>query len=155
MILAPRTALSPFSARRVDWTAGRKQQSSKEKPMKRSSVVFSVTAMLAVGGCRMMDGNEFAGSTPTAENVALAVPAGTAAQSALTAGDGTKVSALIDQQADSYNLTYAVTPIVNGATGAILILVKTIVSSPPTSVQGDTAVWGPSSEPLEPNSWRL
>ena len=122
--------------------------------MKRSSVVFRVTAMLAVGGCRIMDGNEFAGSTPTAENVALAVPAGST-QSALTAGDATKVSALIGEQADSYNLTYAVTHIVNGATGAILILVKTIVSFPPTSVNGDTAVWGPSYEPLEPNSWRL
>ena len=51
--------------------------------MKRSSVVFSLTAMVAIGGCRIEDG-EFGGSTPTAENVALAVPATT--QGALTAG---------------------------------------------------------------------
>ena len=123
--------------------------------MKRSSVVLTVTAMLALGGCRLADDGEFAGSTPTAENVALAVPAGSTTQSALTSGDGTKVSALLGEQADSYKLTYAVTHIVNGATGAILILVKTIVSFPPSSVHGDTAVWGPGSEPLEPNAWRL
>jgi len=120
--------------------------------MKRSSVVFSVTAMLALGGCRLMD-DDFGGSTPTAENVALAVPAST--QGALTAGDGTTRSALLGQQADSYTLTRAVTGIVNGATGAVLLLVKTIVSYPPTTVHGDTAVWGPHSEPLDKNAWRL
>ena len=50
--------------------------------MKRSSVVFSVTAMLALGGCRLVD-DDWGSSTPTADNVALAVPAST--QSALTA----------------------------------------------------------------------
>jgi hypothetical protein len=48
-----------------------------------------------------------------------------------------------------------VTAVVNGGTGFILLLVKTIVSFPPTSVDGDTGVWGPHSEPLEPNAWRL
>ncbi|HEY7374930.1 MAG TPA: hypothetical protein VIF57_22400, partial [Polyangia bacterium] len=37
----------------------------------------------------------------------------------------------------------------------VLLLVKTIVSYPPTSVHGDTAVWGPGSQPLEKNSYRL
>ena len=81
------------------------------------------------------------------------MPAST--QSALTAGDGTTRSALLGQQADSYTLTRAVTGIVNGATGVVLLLVKTIVSYPPTSVHGDTAVWGPHSEPLDKNAWRL
>jgi len=121
--------------------------------MKRSSVVLSVSAMLALGGCRLVD-DDWGGSTPTAENVALAVPA-SSTQSALTAGDGTKTSALLGQQADSYTLTRAVTGIVNGATGVVLLLVKTIVSYPPTTVHGDTAVWGPHSEPLDKNAWRL
>ena len=47
------------------------------------------------------------------------------------------------------------TGIVNGATGVVLLLVKTIVSYPPTSVHGETAVWGPHSEPLDKNAWRL
>jgi hypothetical protein len=120
--------------------------------MKRLSVVLGVTAMLALGGCKMMD-DDWAGSTPTAENVALDVPAST--QSALTSSDGTKVSALLGEEAGSYQLTRVVTNIVNGATGAVLLLVKTIVSFPPTTVQGDTAVWGPGSQPLEKNAWRL
>ena len=120
--------------------------------MKRSSVVFSITAMLAFGGCRLVD-DDWGSSTPTADNVALAVPAST--QSALTAGDGTTRSALLGQQADSYTLTRGVTGIVNGATGVVLLLVKTIVSYPPTSVHGETAVWGPHSEPLDKNAWRL
>ena len=120
--------------------------------MKRSSVVLSVTVALAMGGCRLMD-DDFAGSTPTAENVALDVPA--SKQGALTSGDGTKVSALLGEEAGSYQLTRAVTGIVNGATGLVLVLVKTIVSYPPTSVDGETAVWGPHSEPLDKNAWRL
>ena len=60
--------------------------------MKRFSVVGSLTAMLALAGCQMMD-NDFGGSTPTAENVALSIPASGSSQSALTASDGTKVSA--------------------------------------------------------------
>jgi hypothetical protein len=124
--------------------------------MKRSSVVLGVTAMLAVGGCRLVD-DDWGGSTPTAENVALAVPASSARSGALTSSDGTSTarSALLGEEAGSYDLTYAVTSLVNGATGAILILVKTIVSYPPTSVDGDTAVWGPHSEPLDKNAWRL
>ena len=48
-----------------------------------------------------------------------------------------------------------VTGIVNGATGLVLVLVKTIVSFPPTTHNDDTAVWGPHSEPLDKNAWRL
>jgi hypothetical protein len=117
--------------------------------MKRSAVLFSVSAMVAFAGCAMGD-NDYEGSVPTAENVALAVPAG-----ATAANDGTTRSALLGQEADSYVLTRAVTDIVNGATGAVLLLVKTIVSYPPSSVHGDTAVWGPGSQPLEKNAYRL
>ena len=33
--------------------------------MKRSSVLFSLTALVAIGGCKLDDG-DFGGSTPTA-----------------------------------------------------------------------------------------
>ena len=39
--------------------------------------------------------------------------------------------------------------------GLVLVLVKTIVSFPPTRVDGETATWGPHSEPLDKNAWRL
>jgi hypothetical protein len=106
---------------------------------------------LGLGGCRLIDGKDFEGSTPTAETVALNVPGGGTAAS----NDGVTQSALLGDEADSYRLTRVVTWAVNGGTGAVLLLVRTIVSFPPSDRDGDTAVWGPHSEPLAKNAWRL
>jgi hypothetical protein len=119
--------------------------------MKRYLLVYGTigTMALSAAGCRLGN-DDFEGSTPTAETVALNVPGGGTAAS----GD-LKQSALLGEEADSYKLTRAVTFVVNGGTGAVLLLVRTIVSFPPSSVDGDTAVWGPHSEPLAKNAWRL
>ena len=124
--------------------------------LSRLSVFCSVSGMLALAGCAPMESSGFEGSTPTAQNVALDVPAGGSASSALTS-PSMRSSALLGDEADSYKLTRGVTGIVNGATGAVLLLVKTIVSYPPTTRDAatDTAVWGPHSEPLAKNAWRL
>jgi hypothetical protein len=126
--------------------------------MKRSLVlaVLGTFGAGAVSGCNLPDGGDFQGATPTAESVALNVPAsGATAQGALT-NDGVKRSALLGEVADSYQVTRALTAVVNGGTGFVLVLVKTIVSFPPTSVDADrNAVWGPHSEPLDRNAWRL
>ncbi len=121
--------------------------------MKRNLLVYSVLGSVAMGlsGCHIIDGSDFEGATPTAETVSLDVPAsGTAASS-----DGVARSALLGDEADSYTLTRGVTFAVNTGTGAVLLLVRTIVSFPPSSRDGDTAVWGPHSEPLAKNAWRL
>ena len=47
------------------------------------------------------------------------------------------------------------TTIINGSVGAVLDLVKTVVSYPATDVEGETAVWGPHTDPLSANTWRL
>ena len=121
--------------------------------MKRYLLVYGAlgTVALAVAGCGMIDGSDFQGATPTAQTVALDVPGGGTAASA----DGVTQSALLGDEADSYKLTRGVTVVVNGGTGAVLLLVRTIVSFPPSSRDGDTAVWGPHSEPLAKNAWRL
>jgi hypothetical protein len=108
-----------------------------------------------VTGCGAVDSNEFAGATPTQDTVALTVPGGGASASTTTTASGVVQSALLGQQADSYTLTRTVTAAVNGGTAAVLILIDTIVQFPPTTVSGDTAVWGPHSEPLDKNAWRL
>ncbi|HET6150622.1 MAG TPA: hypothetical protein VFH68_23990, partial [Polyangia bacterium] len=54
-----------------------------------------------------------------------------------------------------YQTTRNVTVVINGGTLAVLTLVHTIVEFPPTSVSNDSAVWGPHSEPLSRNAWRL
>jgi len=118
--------------------------------MKRSLVLYGVSGLLALAGCSR--DSDFASATPTDETVALALPGGTAAAEK----DGVRTSALLGEEADSYKLTRAVTAVVNSGTAAVLILVKTIVSYPPTDVTGgDTAVWGPYSEPLNKKAWRL
>jgi hypothetical protein len=104
-------------------------------------------------GCKLDDGDEFRDGVPRRDTVALNVP-GASASGALTA-EGAVTSALLGEQADTYRTTRDITAIVNGGTYAVLTLVKTIVDFPATSVKGDTAVWGPHTEPLSPNTWRL
>ncbi len=122
--------------------------------MKRSLVLYGVSGLLALAGCGRMGGNggAFASATPTDETVALAIPSGTAASQQ---DDGVRTSALLGEEADSYRLTRAVTAVVNTGTAAVLILVKTIVSYPPTTTGDHSAVWGPHSEPLDKKAWRL
>jgi len=124
--------------------------------MKRSLLVFGALGAVAAAGCHVIDGSEFAGSTPTSDTVALVVPGGgtTTTTSPLT-DTGVRRSALLGDKADSYKLTVAITDLVNGATVGVLVLVSTIVQYPPTTVDGDTATWGPYSEPLKANAWRL
>jgi hypothetical protein len=111
---------------------------------------------LAGAGCGRMDdgaGDGFRGGVPRSETVALNVPGG-ATSGALTA-DGAKQGALLGQKADLYVATRVITGIVNGGTAAVLTLVKVISEYPPTTVDLDTAVWGPHTEALSPNTWRL
>jgi hypothetical protein len=119
--------------------------------MKRYLLVYGTIGTMALGlaGCHLGD-HDFEGATPTAQTVALNVPGGGTA-----ASSDVQQSALLGEEADSYKLTRAVTFVVNAGTGAVLLLVRTIVSFPPSSVDGDTAVWGPHSEPLAKNAWRL
>jgi hypothetical protein len=108
----------------------------------------------AVSGCGLVDADEFRSGVPTRDEVNLAVP-GASASGALTAADGEVQSALLGEKADTYVTTRDITAIVNGGTWAVLTLVKTVVDFPPSSVKGDVAVWGPHTEPLSPNTWRL
>jgi hypothetical protein len=130
--------------------------------MKRSSLVLVraviLGAAVAAVGCGKIDDNEFAASVPTRDTVALVVPAPSASGAMATsasAGVTVKTGALQGQVAKDYQLTAAVVTVVNGATGAILDLIKGVTLYPPTSVSGDTAVWGPFTDPLSANTYRL
>lgn len=114
-------------------------------------------ALLAAVGCGKADDSEFAGSTPTKETVALELPASAAssAPAAHSSGLSVKGGALLGDVAKDYVLTATVVGVVNGATAAILNLVRDITDLPPTTVSGDTAVWGPGTDPLSANTYRL
>jgi hypothetical protein len=116
-------------------------------------------AALALGteACRPKDdGDEYRGGVPLRETVALHLPGAADSGGALTIEGGVQ-SALLGQKADTYTATRLITGVVNGGTWAVLTLVRTVVAFPPTTVdkKAETAVWGPYTDPLAPNTWRL
>lgn len=114
-------------------------------------------ATAGLAGCGKDGGDEFRDGVPQHEDVTLALPGGDSQQGALTAGDGTTAihSGLLNERAEMYTITRTITGVVNLGTAAVLALVRTITDYPATSVMKDTAVWGPYTEPLSPNTWRL
>jgi hypothetical protein len=114
------------------------------------ALVGLTASALAGTGCRKTDDEAFRAGVPTREAVALHV-----AGAPDDGGGAATQSALQGQKADTYELTRLVTAVVNGGTWAVLTLVKTIVAYPSTSHTTDTAVWGPHTDPLSLNTWRL
>lgn len=114
-------------------------------------------ALAAAVGCGKADDSEFAGSTPTKETVALELPStgANSTSAAHASGLSVKGGALLGDVAKDYVLTATVVGVVNGATAAILNLVRDITDLPPTTVNGDTAIWGPGTDPLSANTYRL
>ena len=125
--------------------------------MDRFSLVLALVGVAASGlGCGAGDDGAFEGSTPTRDTVALQIPGGggVTTTGALT-DTGVRKSELLGEKADGYKVTVAISDLVNGSTAAVLALVHAVIAYPPTSVASETAVWGPYSEPLKANAWRL
>ncbi len=110
------------------------------------SLVAAAVLGVSLGGCiQQNEGpHPVAGVLPKASDVRIALPE-SAASNAFAVGD----------IASWYVATRDVTRTLNGGTAFVLILVHTIVLFPPTSVDGDTYVWGPHHEALDPAEWRL
>jgi hypothetical protein len=115
-------------------------------------------AVVGAAGCGKADNGDFEGSTPTTATVALELPAASAngaAASSTSSNLSVKGGALLGMVATDYVFTATVVGVVNAATASVLGLVKGITDYPPTTVQGDTAVWGPGTDPLSANTYRL
>ena len=113
---------------------------------------------VALQACAKPDGaDEFRDGVPFHEDIVMTVPGGAAAQqSALTvAGVAKTQGALLGEKADLFKTTREITTMVNGATAAVLTMVKTITEFPASRVDTDVAVWGPYTGPLQANTWRL
>ncbi|HEY0705669.1 MAG TPA: hypothetical protein VGG33_02675, partial [Polyangia bacterium] len=130
--------------------------------MKLRKVCFGVVMAASVfAGCGLAEeeaADEFRNGVPRNETVKVVVPENAPNQRALTAADtATNQQALTvkGQTAELYQLTRAASGIVNGGAGVTLVLVKTIVSFPPTTVSADSATWGPWTGALEPVTWKL
>jgi hypothetical protein len=120
--------------------------------MKTRTLLLSASLLLGACGGRMNDGADaFREGLPSSESVKLNVP-GSSGQ-ALTGGQVRQ--GLEGEESGMYKLTRGATVIVNGSTVAVLKLIEEVVEHPPTSLEGNTAVWGPHSQPLAKNAWRL
>ncbi|MBX5483762.1 MAG: hypothetical protein IRZ16_18210 [Myxococcaceae bacterium] len=118
--------------------------------MKRLSLLAACAVFLACGpGANINFKNGF----PRAETVKLEFPSKGA--SALTSNTGTNKDALKGDHSSFYDITRGVTLGVNTGVGFVLGLVKTIADHHPTSTTADTAVWGPYTEDLSPNTWKF
>jgi hypothetical protein len=116
----------------------------------RKSLLF---AALMLAGCgRMSREEEFRSVLPTKEMVEVKTPAKSG--QALSV-DGTGAQSEEGQTSDLYLLTRGTTALVNGGTLAVLGLVDAVTKYQPTTVTEDTAVWGPHTEALARNTWKL
>jgi len=91
---------------------------------------------------------------PRAETVALHVPTAAAAGQPLTA-EGVRRDGLEGDPSFFYGVTRAVTLVVNGAVVVELSLLERITDLPPTTLSATSAVWGPYTDALSPNTWRF
>jgi hypothetical protein len=119
-----------------------------------------VGAVLVAGlvGCQpQADVDAIREALPQASAIQVRVPGASAAMAPATGAGGvaTRVDALLGQTADFYRLTRGVSVDLNLGAAHVLILVRTIVSFPVTSIDGDTYVWGPWSDALNPSEYRL
>ena len=110
-------------------------------------------AVMTVVGCGKGNTSEadFRAALPTANNVQLNVPAD--GSQALKAG--TTAQAIQGQTAAMYELTRGVTVTVNLGTLFALGLIKAIVNQPATTIDSNTATWGPWTDSLSPTTWKL
>lgn len=99
--------------------------------------------------------DQFREGTPSKEMVEINLPSKTTA--GLEADDevGQAMQYAQGERSDMYTLTRGATALVNGGAVAILGLIKAITDHQPTSFHGNVAVWGPYTEDLSPNTWRL
>ncbi|OJT18239.1 hypothetical protein BO221_42750 [Archangium sp. Cb G35] len=95
---------------------------------------------------------EFRSVLPTKEMVEVKTPEKSG--QALTSAEAVHGQGKGDLS-EFYKLTRATTVMVNGGTLWVLRLVDQVTKYPPTTLTEDTAVWGPHTEALARNTWKL
>ena len=111
------------------------------------SATLSVVMGATLAGCKPQDSGVDAvrKALPQADAVAVKVPGASAKADARTLG----------ALATFYQITRKTSVDLNLGAAAVLALVHTIVEYPVTSVDGDTYIWGPWTEALNPSEYRL
>lgn len=113
-------------------------------------LTLAAATTLALSACHG-PAEDFRQGVPREEMVKLNVP-----QSSTSALEyGQQQSGLKGDHSGFYDLTRGSTVIINGGAVVVLGLVKAITDNPPTSLNGNTAVWGPHTDALSANTWKL
>lgn len=117
--------------------------------MKRICLFALPLSIAACGGSSL---DAIRNGLPTSDTVHLSVPA----RSGQALEDvGQQQQAVRGETSSFYRLTRDVTGVVNLGTAVVLGLVKAVTDNPPTSFSGNLAIWGPYTDPLSPNTYRL
>jgi hypothetical protein len=124
-----------------------------------ASLCISFAAAATIMGCgapgseEVSPADQFRNGVPRAATVTMSVPGSASSGQALTVESQSQ--ALLNETAEWYQTTRAVTAVVNGGALAVGGLVKLIIQYPPTSTTQDQAVWGPWEDPLDPVAWKV
>jgi len=118
--------------------------------MKRLSLAVLAMAM-AMMACGVDKADPYRDGFPHSDTVKLDLPGGS---QALT-GDTQRRDGLEGDPSSFYGFTRGVTVMVNGGTAFVLHLVEDIVRNPATTVGTNSAVWGPYTNALSPNTYRF
>jgi hypothetical protein len=111
-------------------------------------------ASLAIVGCGNAQEDEFREGLPSKEQVTVKEPGKSAGQSLQVEG-GEVFAFDKGQTSDFYKLTRGATVSVNGGTAWVLNLIEEVTKHTPTSIEGDVAVWGPYTDALSPNTFKV
>jgi hypothetical protein len=118
-------------------------------------IVASLALAGLAAGChpKLETADEFRRGVPREETVTVAVPQKGGGQALTVEGQS---QALRGLPAEYWGLTVGVSAVMNGGAAFVGLLVKTVVAFPPTTISGDTAVWGPfSGSAIEPIIWKV
>src|SRR5947208_2606294 len=112
-----------------------------------------IAAVVSLTGCGLGAADEYKNAVPKSDTVQMKVP-GSTGQALETASTG---QALVGEKAVFYELTRGVSLFVNGAGYQVLSLVRDVTDHQPTKFDEEkgVAVWGPFTDALSPNTWRL
>jgi len=107
--------------------------------------------MSGLTGCGVTeDASEYRKALPTTETVAVKVP-----QRSGQALTESSTQALVNETAEFYQLTRDVSRSINGGVVWVLTLIHAVVQYPPTEVSENTATWGPWTDALSPNTYKV
>jgi hypothetical protein len=129
----------------------------KRRPtMKRELTILVTLTAMTGAACMKPDGEDgIRGALPEASALQIKLPGGSAKPDAVGGDVGSTSRELLGETAQFYAFTRIVSRDLNRGAAFVLILVHTIVQYPVTTVEGDTYIWGPWTETLNPAEWRL